>query len=607
MRKGILGLLACVTAVLAHEETALGQSGGYQEPLPIGAPGVRYVPSGPASGFAVPSRFPGYMAPAAYSQAPQVPSYGPPPIFGVPTYRAPSSYGEPGGQRPAPDASAQSPRPPSDLHRAGVGVPTPATISDLQRPGSGVVPTAAQETLPPPRLPPSRDPGGRIGNPSYEPPPRDPGGPPAEKLPNVPPPVPTTPPVSGNLPSVSGDSSLGALTRPRSSVVSPLCVIDPEECLPPEPAEPFMVGPESTWKFPKGYIIYGSAEYLYWVTKAQPLTPNLPLSVANPGTTVTLSDQWHSGGRFNVGMWVGAGHNLALEGGYFFLATKERTNNLSFPPTPVVVKPVFDGVVTDSTQIVTATSFSGAELNLRWVACRLGEPGASGERRCVSPIWYEPVPFWVGRAQSCTAHLDFLGGFRFVDLSESLALAGRTAFGTAPVLLSNAVVTNTDLFGTHNHFYAGQIGFDSGIEWGRLSVGGFAKLALGDNRQTMQILGTTQVSGPPVLGNFTVPGGFFAQASNSGRFRHDQYSMLPESGVNIGLRPFDRCRLSVGYMCAYFWNVARPGDQIDRTAGGGTRPPVSFLTGTQPRPTFNNFNETSFWAQGINLTVEVSY
>ena len=210
-------------------------------------------------------------------------------------------------------------------------------------------------------------------------------------------------------------------------------------------------------------------------------------------------------------------------------------------------------------------------------------------------------------SDAASDHLDLLVGFRYADLSEDLLLNNSTQFGTAPVLLSNATLTTSDMFGTHNHFYGGQIGAEAALDIGRFDINAHAKVAFGENIEEVTINGNTQVSGPPALGNFSTVGGFFTQPGNIGSFRHDAFAVLPEVGVNVGFKVCDRCRLSVGYTFVYLSNVVRPGDQIDATAGGATRPPVSFLGGARPQPQFANFNETGFWAQGINLTVELNY
>jgi len=358
-----------------------------------------------------------------------------------------------------------------------------------------------------------------------------------------------------------------------------------ENFQPVEPAEPYLVGPIGTWKPLKGYKLYGSADYLFWFMKAQPIPGNLSLSVSQPSSVPQPPENGQSGGRFFLGTWLNDRQDLGVEAGYFFLGTRSASNSQTFPGSNLSNKPIFQGIDSESAQLSSSTKLWGAEANARYQIWR----GICDESHRIS------------------GYLDFLGGFRYMDLSEGLTIDSSTKFSTAPVLLSNATLTTSDSFGTHNNYYAGQLGFDGGLNWGRFDVNMYTKIGLGENHETVVIGGSTQVSAPPVLGNFTVPGGFYAQPGNSGRFNHDQFAVLPEAGFNVGFKVSDHCRLAVGYTLVYLSNVVRPGDQID-TAAGGTRPPLYiFNAGARPQPMFTGFNESSFWAQGINLTVEISY
>jgi hypothetical protein len=361
---------------------------------------------------------------------------------------------------------------------------------------------------------------------------------------------------------------------------------------PPEPSEPYLVGPVGTWKPSKGYWFYGSADYLFWWVKGQPLPSNLSLSLSSPTTVPDLTAHGLDGGRFFLGMWLSERQDLGVEAGYFFLGARTATETQNFPGSAITQKPIFDGIAAEMSQITSSATLWGSEANVRheWWRTTLGasEPGASA----------------TGHAHP-SLHLDFLGGFRYVDLSENLTINSSTQFGTAPVLISNALVNTSDSFGTHNHLFAGQIGAEAGVRWWRFGFDVFSKVALGDNHQTVVINGNTAASAP-LIGNITTPGGFFAQPSNIGRLSRDRFGVLPEAGANLTFALGDHCRLGVGYTFLYFANVVRPGSQIDPTAGGATRPPIFFLGGPRPSPVFN-FTESGFWAQGLSATLEISF
>ena len=92
--------------------------------------------------------------------------------------------------------------------------------------------------------------------------------------------------------------------------------------------------------------------------------------------------------------------------------------------------------------------------------------------------------------------------------------------------------------------------------------------------------------------------GLLAQSTNSGRFTRDMFSVVPEIGVNVGYQITDNLTAYVGYNFLYWTNVARPGDQIDRTIN------ISQLSGGNlagpARPVFTP-RATDFWAQGVNF------
>jgi len=74
------------------------------------------------------------------------------------------------------------------------------------------------------------------------------------------------------------------------------------------------------------------------------------------------------------------------------------------------------------------------------------------------------------------------------------------------------------------------------------------------------------------------------------------YTTEGEVTLNVGANITDNVSAFVGYNFLWVSDVARPGDQIDRVFDpvGATRPVVPF-------------NQTTFWAQGINFGVQLRY
>ena len=103
-------------------------------------------------------------------------------------------------------------------------------------------------------------------------------------------------------------------------------------------------------------------------------------------------------------------------------------------------------------------------------------------------------------------------------------------------------------------------------------------------------------------------GGLLTQPTNIGRFSRDRFAVAPEAGVKLGFQVTDWMKFTVGYTFLYLSDVARPGNQIDRTVNTSQLPTQlggGMLVGA-PRPGFV-FKGTDFWAQGLTLGLELRY
>ena len=84
--------------------------------------------------------------------------------------------------------------------------------------------------------------------------------------------------------------------------------------------------------------------------------------------------------------------------------------------------------------------------------------------------------------------------------------------------------------------------------------------------------------------NLTTPGGVFAQINNSGNFSQNQFTVVPEIGLNLkyAVRPW--LHLQFGYSAVYWSNVARPGAQIDPVLNTKLVPTGASLATLNPPP-----------------------
>ena len=97
------------------------------------------------------------------------------------------------------------------------------------------------------------------------------------------------------------------------------------------------------------------------------------------------------------------------------------------------------------------------------------------------------------------------------------------------------------------------------------------------------------------------------QGANIGRYTQNQFSVVPEVGVNIGYQVTSRLRLFVGYNFLYLGNALRPGAMIDTNIDAARIP--NFPAGgaasrsgfAQPTP---QFHLSDYFVQGISFGVQ---
>lgn len=132
-------------------------------------------------------------------------------------------------------------------------------------------------------------------------------------------------------------------------------------------------------------------------------------------------------------------------------------------------------------------------------------------------------------------------------------------------------------------------------------------MALGDTVQHVGINGqaTLYVPGQSPV---NAGSGMLAAASNIGSYLHNAFAVVPEVGLNLGYDLTSWLRVKVGYSFIYWSSVVRPGGQIDRNLDPRQSPSLQAyipgFVGHEPVPFFNT---SSFWAQGLNVGVQLRF
>jgi len=394
----------------------------------------------------------------------------------------------------------------------------------------------------------------------------------------------------------------------------------------PYPAQPYAPAPPLPSGFwqptnpagqQRGWL---QGELLVWWIKSGPnptplatngdLADNLPGAFGQPGTTAVLLGGQNlnynpsAGLRFSGGYWFGETGRWGLDASIFFLGDQSVHRGLVSDDggNPGIYRPVND-------------------VNFGEQALYVAIPGMVSGAMLVSSssqLWGADFNGLYRLVQSDNWNFNVLGGFRFLDLHETLnistfsndfagVLPGPFTGGNAEVPGSTLAVF--DSFHAQNQFYGGQLGFQTSWAFApRWYLSARAEVGVGETHQTVTVSGST-VQDQPGIGISAVQAGALATASNSGHFSHDTFSVVPEAQFKVGYQFSRYLSGFIGYNFLYWSNVVRPGTQISRTVDlqgvptSGIYNPAVITTAPAPP----SFAQSGFWAQGINFGLQFSY
>jgi hypothetical protein len=335
-------------------------------------------------------------------------------------------------------------------------------------------------------------------------------------------------------------------------------------------------------------------EYLLWSIKGFHVPPLATSGSAVVGPGSELGGRPFSGGRFTAGTWLDDDHSCGFEGSFFFLGDDiQRFDAFATggDGSPVLARPYLDTLTGRPAALVVGAPGLGPAL-LHTDAKSLLQ-GAEADL--------------VADVTCCAAYrVELKAGFRYQDLSEDLDVGsvGPLATGFRPRPVRTGVAL--DQFGDHNIFYGGELGMRAEYHWGCWFGSLMGEIALGSNQETVNIVGTTVEPGRrrPIVLN----GGLLALPSNEGRFEHGEFSAIPELGLQAGYQFNPWFRAFVGYTFLYWFDVVRPGDQVDLGITPAESPALHGVRRVVvPGPAPFTPQLTNFWAQGLSVGAEVRY
>lgn len=355
-----------------------------------------------------------------------------------------------------------------------------------------------------------------------------------------------------------------------------------------------------------------SAEYLGWTQDGMYLPP---LVTSNVGTgiaradagilgrasTVTLFggneilDDGFNGARLRFGVWLDRCHKFGVGGELFRIGEETESFSRTSTGDPILARPFFNtttglndselvafpGVVSGTVAVNAASELQGWGVHVRRLGCT--------DQGCTNG-------FFCGCPSHFCRRTEGLLGIRGLQLDERVGIR-ENLVGTA----GEQFVIN-DNFSTRNQF----TGIDLG--WRQRNVRGFwtmdfgVRIALGTTSQSVTINGDTVITDPNGVPNTpqTFNGGLLAQRTNSGTFKRDDFSVVPELEATLGYQLTDNLRLTLGYTFLYWSSVVRPGQHIPTDLNPNLLPPETDPFTGALRPAFA-FDTTDYWAQGINV------
>ncbi len=271
---------------------------------------------------------------------------------------------------------------------------------------------------------------------------------------------------------------------------------------------------------------------LVWAVKGAPLPPTLTTfapgtpsattgaggALGIPGTIQLSPDRMGfgalGGGQLAIGHWLPSDQRFGFEAGGFFLGSGSagfaQSSNGSLP-----LRIPFTNVPPGAGFPLGASSFV------------LADPGFASGGQTISAslrLWGVEGNGLYRAYGAPGLTVSVLAGLRYLDLREHLSIVS-----TESLLATPTSYTGSDYFSTKNQFIGAQIGVKAEKQLGQFDGSAVAKVALGDNYQTVSVNGTGLITGtgfgtPPGL----TPGGIFSQATNIGQQSRNRFAVVPE-------------------------------------------------------------------------------
>jgi len=332
-------------------------------------------------------------------------------------------------------------------------------------------------------------------------------------------------------------------------------------------------------------------EYLLWWRKGRELPP---LVTTDPGGGILPAGQVlfgneevgrdvEPGARISGGYWIDDMEMRGMGIRFFAMDNANVRFDVDSSTVPVIARPFFDeGAGAENALVVAQPTLRDGTLT------------AISESRVIGGDAFYRVMV-AGRPES---RLDFIAGYQAARIDENLSVFSTSTLtdpaGPDPVGTQISVFDSIDV---RNEYHAGLVGLIWQYDSCGWKIESMAKVAFGNMQHTVQIGGvTTTITPPPAPTIVSTGTGLLAQATNSGTFLQDSFTISPEFNLQATYRLNHWVDLSMGYSFIYWDRMMQPGGQID-IASGSQSPILGTVRPTVPLAI------SDYWLHGISLGV----
>ncbi len=349
---------------------------------------------------------------------------------------------------------------------------------------------------------------------------------------------------------------------------------------------------------------YVKGQYLPALVTTSPVgTPQGQAGVlGQPNTSILFGgnrqdEEVRFGGRTTFGMWLTQAQSIGVAADYYILEEESSFFGLGSTGDPILARPFYN--VELAQEDAAELAFPGFIDSFGQVLNLSGSVTVETHSRVQSAGVSLRKPTYVSFLGDYRVNL--LGGYRFMRLDEGLRISDSVA-PMGGFFVPGTTFDSFDNFDTENEFHGGEIGLMLEVRRCRWSFEFLTRVALGNMRQTVEIDGWSSIN--DTVNTVVTPGGLLTQPTNIGTHVGDEFTVIPEAGIKIGLQLTDNIKTSIGYNYIYVSNVVRPGGQVD-TGLNISQIDGGALVG-QARPAPRN-SDTDFWLQGGNVSLEVRF